>query len=72
MLTYKFLQEKENEAVFAYYPNGNENAPGKIAFSIQGKGRILEESKEDFGKLYAYHAMRNIDINKKQGTVAWY
>lgn len=72
MLTYKFLHKKENEAVFAYYPNGNEKAPGKIAFSEQGKGRILEESKEDFGKRYAYHAIRKIDPSKQQGTVAWY
>ena len=72
MLTYKFLNKIEGEFVFAYYPNGNQNEPGKIAISNDGKGRIIEESKADFGKRYAYHAIRGIDTTTESGTVAWY
>ena len=72
MLTYKFLNKIENEMVFAYYPNGDENAPGKVAISNNGLGRVVEESREDFGKRYAYHAIHGIDISKEKGTVAWY
>ena len=72
MLTYKFLYKTENKFVFAYFPNGNEDAPGKIAITSNGDGRVLEESKDDFGKRYAYHAIKGIDTNQKTGTVAWY
>ena len=72
MLTYKFLNKIDGEFVFAYYPNGNQNAPGKVAISSNGKGQVIEESKEDFGKRYAYHAIRGIDTTQESGTVAWY
>lgn len=72
MLTYKFLNRIDGELVYAYYPNGNEDAPGKVAVSDNGKGRVIEESIEDFGKRYAYHAIKGIDTKKEKGTIAWY
>ena len=72
MLTYKLLNKIDGELVFAYYPEGNENAPGKVAISVNGQGHVIEESKDDFGKRYAYHAVYGIDPTKETGTVAWY
>lgn len=72
MLTYKLLNKTKNETVFAYCPNGDENAPGKVAISSNGQGRVLEESKEDFGNRYAFHAIHGIDTSKENGIVAWY
>lgn len=72
MLTYKLLNKIDGELVYAYYPDGKEDAPGKVAISGNGRGRIIEESKEDFGKRYAYHAIYGIDTTKETGTVAWY
>ena len=45
--------------------------PGKVGLSKDGGNRIIEESKEDFGKRYANHALNGIDLSKKRGTVAW-
>jgi hypothetical protein len=72
MLTYKYLDTTNGELVFAYYPNGNKVAPGKVAISGTRQGRVIEESKEDFGNRYAYHAIHGIDVTKESGTVAWY
>lgn len=72
MLTYEFLGIENSESLFAYYPEGNKNAPGKIAVLQDGTGRIIEESSEDFGKRYAYHAINGIDTTRISGTVAWY
>lgn len=72
MLTYEYLNKIDGELVFAYYPNGNKDAPGKVAITSNGNGRVVEESKEDFGKRYAYHAIKGINMNQKSGTVAWY
>lgn len=72
MLKYKLLEKIGGELVYAYYPAGNENAPGKVAISGNGQGRVIEESEEDFGKRYAYHAIYGIDLTKEKGTVAWY
>lgn len=72
MLTYSFLFEQNDELVFAYYPEGDISMPGKVAITSGGDGRVIEDSKADFGKRYAYHAINGIDISKKSGTVAWY
>lgn len=72
MLTYEYLKNQGNEMLFAYYPDGDKNAPGKIAITEKGEGRIIEESAEDIGKRYAYHAIDEIDPKQKTGTVAWY
>ena len=72
MLTYRYLYTIDVEMFFAYYPEGDDNAPGKIAITEKGKGRVVEESLEDVGKRYGYHAIHGIDIMEKSGTVAWY
>lgn len=72
MLTYKYLHKEDGESVFAYFPNGHEDAPGKVAISDNRKGRVIEESKEDFGNRYAYHAIHGINLGKETGTIAWY
>ena len=72
MLTYKFLYKDSGEYVFAYYPDGKENTPGKVAILGNKQGRVIEESAEDFGKRYAFHAISGIDITKEKGTIAWY
>ena len=45
---------------------------GKSAYQKNGGKRIIEESVQDFGKRYANHALNEIDLSKKSGTVAWY
>lgn len=72
MLKYRFLNNINGESVYAYYPEGNENAPGKVAILGNKQGRVIEESKDDFSKYYAYHAIYGIDTTRETGTVAWY
>ena len=61
MLTYEYIETQNGEMIFVYYPDGDKNAPGKIALIKQGEGRVIEESSEDIGKRYAYHAIYGID-----------
>lgn len=72
MLTYELLEINGDEYVYIYYPDGNEDAPGKVGISKNGSKRIIEESAQDFGKRYANHALNGIDLSKDSGTVAWY
>lgn len=72
MLTFEFLTKESNEYIFAYYPEGDEEFPGKIGINNRNERRIIKESDKDIGKRYAYHAMKGIDISKKNGTIAWY
>lgn len=75
MLTYRLLEMNGDEYIYIYYPDGNEEAPGKVGILQKGNKRIkriLEESVHDFGKRYANHALNGIDISQKSGTVAWY
>lgn len=72
MLTYEFLEKHDDEYVYCYYPEGDKVTPGKIGIKADGSKRIIEESENDFGKRYAHHAMKGIDITKKNGTIAWY
>lgn len=71
MLTYRLSEINGNEYIFYYYPNGDENASGKVGISKNGNKRILEESPQDFGRRYANHALNGIDLAQKSGTVAW-
>ncbi len=72
MLTYVLLEINGDEYVYVYYPDGNMNFPGKVGLSKNGSKRIIEESAQDLGKRYAYHALNGIDISKENGIVAWY
>ena len=71
MLTYILSEINGDEYVYIYYPEGKKDVPGKVGLSKDGGNRIIEESKEDFGKRYANHALNVIDLSKKRGTVAW-
>ena len=69
MLTYKLIFKDSNVLRYAYYPDGKGDA-GIIEF-VDGQGRIIKESADDFGGIYAYHAF-NIDLSRESGTIAWY
>lgn len=36
--------------MYIYYPDANEEVPGKVGLSKNGNKRIIEESEQDFGK----------------------
>lgn len=72
MLKYKLEKEENGKKIYLYFPEGNENAPGRISLNHNGTREILEDSSKDFKRIYAMHALSGIDINKKEGTVAWY
>lgn len=72
MLTYTLLEINGDEYIYAYYPEGNKSASGKVGLSTNGNKRIIEESTQDFGKRYANHALKGIDIQKENRTIAWY
>ena len=69
MLTYKLVFKDNNVLRYAYYPEGKGDA-GIIEF-INGQGRIIKESADDFEGFYASHAFY-IDLSKEKGTIAWY
>lgn len=72
MLIYEFLEMQGDEYIYCYYPDGDKSMPGRVGIKADGSKRIIEESKNDFGKHYAHHAMKGIDITKEKGTIAWY
>ena len=72
MLQYKLEKEENGEKIYLYFPEGNENAPGKISFKHNGIREILEESSEDLKRIYAMHALAGINTSKKEGAIAWY
>lgn len=72
LLIYKFVEETKDGILYLYYPEGKQSAPGKVCLIKKGEGAIVEESREDFGGYYAYHAIRGIELTKKTGTIAWY
>lgn len=72
MLTYILIERNGDEQVYVYYPEGNTDAPGKVGLSKNGDKRIIEESRQDFGRRYAHHALNGIDMWAERGTVAWY
>ena len=72
MLRYEFIRKVDKGYEYNYFPEGNKNAPGVVFIESKGKGHIIEESSEDFGERYAFHAIRGIDLSKNSGIVAWY
>lgn len=72
MLKYEYLEKTNKGLAFAYYPEGNAKAPGRVVITEKGRGIIETASEADFGNRYAHHAIKGIDPEKKTGTVAWY
>ena len=72
MLTYRLLSSDDKGFIYLYFPDGNEDSPGKIRIYFDGSRELISESSYDIGKRYAHHAMKKIDISQKTGTIAWY
>lgn len=72
MLEYRFEKEENEEKIYIFFPEGNKDVPGRVAFGKDGTERVIEESDGDFKQMYAIHALRGIDKNKSEGIVAWY
>ena len=72
MLKYEYLEKADKGLIFAYYPEGDTSAPGRVVITEKGHGSIVTESEADIGRRYAFHAIKGIDPSKKVGTVAWY
>ena len=71
MLTYRLETKENGHLIFLYFPEGNESAPGRVMLSDDDE-KVLQESTDDFKQYYAMHALRGIDRNSTNGTVAWY
>ncbi|MGI6205522.1 MAG: hypothetical protein ACOYJI_02665 [Anaerovoracaceae bacterium] len=72
MLRYKLESYENGCRIYIYYPEGEMNAPGKVALYDDGTVIILEPSESDVKNIYAHHALSGIDKEKATGTVAWY
>jgi len=72
MLTYKLIFQENGVLWYAFYPEGDETAAGIVEFVNGEPTRIVQESKNDFGHRYAYHAYYGIDLTRETGTIAWY
>lgn len=72
MLTFELESCENGKYIYIFYPDGNKNAPGKVAIYEDGKREIIQQSSADFRQFFMGHALRNIDIKKKSGTIAWY
>lgn len=73
MLKYSVISREGKVARYYYYPEGRLDAPGVLEIVGNTKsGKVIEESKADFNKRYAFQGIRGIDVSKDKGTVAWY
>ena len=72
MLKYRLESYDEGVRIYFYYPEGKMSVPGKVAIYDNGDKKILQSSKVDMKKIYAYHALSGIDTARNSGTVAWY
>ena len=70
MLKYKRIYKDENVMRYEFYPEGNGDV-GIVEF-VNGRGKIIKHSADDFDSFYATHALYDIDCNKESGTIAWY
>lgn len=71
MLTYELESFENGRYVYVYYPDDNRNAPGRVALYKCGKKEVIEDSVDDVKGYYRGHAIWNIPIGEKEGTVAW-
>ena len=69
MLTYQRIYSDKNMIRYEFYPEGAGEA-GVVEF-VNGEGRIIQNSKDDFDSFYASHALQ-IDLNTEKGTIAWF
>ena len=49
MLKYEYLEKADKGLIFAYYPEGDTSAPGRVVITEKGKGSIVTESEADIG-----------------------
>ena len=69
MLKYKLIYKDDHVMRYEYYPAGDGDT-GIVEF-INGDGRIIKDSKDDFDGFYSSHAL-HIDLSTEEGTIAWY
>ncbi len=71
MLTFELESCENGRYVYVYYPDGNKDAPGRVALYEDDKREIISDSKDDVQGYYRGHALWGIPVGKKSGTVAW-
>lgn len=79
MVRIKLVILSDEYAEYEYYPEGNMEAPGIVRLNRKDNQRVfVQESAEDYGRLYAAHALRRIEDYaqksdfKETDMVAWY
>ena len=72
MIKYKRISNNQQMTQYAFYPEGNIADEGIVAFYSNGKREVIKPSPVDVKSFYAGHALCGINLNKRQGTVAWY
>lgn len=71
MLTYELESCESGRYVYVYYPDGDTSDPGRIALYGNGNMEIIHDANVDVKGYYRGHALHNIYIGKKSGTIAW-
>ena len=79
MVLIKLIYLSDEYVEYTYYPEKDMKAEGIVRFYRKTKERkFVKESKEDFGKRYAAHALGRIEEYQEKGSfleediVAWY
>ena len=78
MLTLRKLESTEEYLVYAYYPEGKAEKPGRVRVFFSGKAEVLEVSEADFANRYAMHAIAKVKeflrlkIPPLTSGVSWY
>ena len=78
MVYFKLIELNEDSVIYEYYPENKREYPGVIVINRNRDDIKITESEEDFGKRYAFHALRVIeqyiehDDFKEESMTAWY
>lgn len=71
MLKYALISDENGVLTYAFYPEGNEEYPGIVAFHPDGKREIIKKSEADPFGMYKGHALHGITLGDAHGVVGW-
>ena len=74
MVYFKLIELNEHSVIYEYYPENKRDYPGVIVINRNRDDIKITESEEDFGKRYAFHALRVIEHDDftEEGMEDWY
>ena len=72
MVSYKLIAFDGEVYTYQYYPEMDENHPGIIIITADGKRDIVKVSDKDFKNIYLGHAFSKLKPGEEKGASYWW